>query len=246
MQNTVASIVQQGIETKPGHRLVPATIERGEHRTTVYIECPTWCAEDHLGESVSNVEDVMHRTRATFDGAITVPSVSDAPYPIQVFAYVEADPIATNPLMQAAHVTVEDPVSAKMAFLTPDMADKLADDVIGFASHLRHLARTARLANQAGDSGPNMDEALRRVREGARGWQTLTGDDIASLPTARLLKAFGVTVVDADVEVTELHGLPGRMELRVPAAASVQARESDARRLLAHSVGVALNAEATK
>jgi hypothetical protein len=246
MQNTVAAVVQQAIETKPGHRLVPATIERGEHRTTVYIECPTWCVEDHLGESVSNAEDVMHRTRATFDGAITVPSVSDAPYPIQVFAYIEADPIATNPLMQAAHITVEDPISANMALLTPDMADKLADDVIGFASHLRHLARTARLSNQAGDSNPDMDEALRQVQAEARGWQSLTGDDIASLPVARLLKAFGVTVVDADVEVTELHGLPGRMELRVPASASVQSREADARRLIAHSVGADLNAEVNR
>jgi hypothetical protein len=30
------------------------------------------------------------------------------------------------------------------------MAEELADDLVGFAAHLRHLARTARLANQAG------------------------------------------------------------------------------------------------
>ncbi|MFF9861104.1 DUF6907 domain-containing protein [Streptomyces tendae] len=244
MQNTVASLAQQAIETKPGHRLVPAAIERGEHRTTVYIECPVWCVEEHVDEPVSNVEDILHRSGCGVEDVLYVPSFGDAPFPILLAAYVESDPVATNPLMKAAHVAVEDPHSASLAYLTPEMAEKLADDVIGFASNLRHLARTVRLANQGGD--PDMDEALRRVQAESRGWQSLTGDDIASLPIARLLKAFGVTVVDADVEVTELHGLPGRMELRVPASTSVQSREADARRLIAHSVGADLNAEASR
>ncbi|RSS16629.1 DUF6907 domain-containing protein [Streptomyces sp. WAC08401] len=151
---------------RPGYRLVPAAVGRTETRQIVYIECPTWCTENHVEEPVSNVEDVMHRSTATYDDALCIPSFGPAPFPIQLFAYVEADPVATNLLMQAAHITVEDPHSASTAQLTPEMAEKLADDVIGFASHLRHLARTVRLANQAGDSDPDMDEALRRVREG--------------------------------------------------------------------------------
>jgi hypothetical protein len=150
---------------KPGHRLVPAKVGRdSETGVIVYIECPNWCTEDHVIEPVRNIEDVMHRS----DGAnVYVPTFGYGAYPVQMHAWIESDPVAKDPQFRAAHITVQDVSGNAFANLTPDMGEQVADELIGFASELRHQARTARLANQtAGDSDPDMDEALRRVREG--------------------------------------------------------------------------------
>jgi hypothetical protein len=81
-------------------------------------------------------------------------------------AMIKSDPAAEDARMRKAHIMVDD--EREQAFLTPEMAEQFADELIGYASEVRHLARTARLHNQSsGDSDPNMDEALRRVRDGA-------------------------------------------------------------------------------
>jgi hypothetical protein len=49
--------------------------------------------------------------------------------------------------MRAAHIVVTDSTGNNYSHLTEDMADRLADDLIGLASELRHQARTARLHN---------------------------------------------------------------------------------------------------
>ncbi|MGX1129922.1 hypothetical protein RKD49_002112 [Streptomyces glaucescens] len=148
---------------KPGHRLVPAKIESGATSTLIYIECPTWCTEDHLGEPVRAVEDVMHRGDTA---NLYAPTFGYGAYPVQMHAWVECDPVATDPQFRAAHISVSDAGGNDGSHLTPAMADKLADDMVSMASQLRTLARTARLHNAAGDSDPSMDEALRRIRGG--------------------------------------------------------------------------------
>ncbi|MDX3582006.1 DUF6907 domain-containing protein [Streptomyces europaeiscabiei] len=149
---------------KPGHRFAPAKVgATNDASVIVLIECPTWCAEDHVDEPVRHVEDIMHRSGAE---GFLVHSFIRERRTHELFAYVEADPVAENPLMRDAHVVVEDGGN-EFGYLTADMAEQLADKIVGFASHLRHLARTARLANQtAAGPDPDMDEALRRVREG--------------------------------------------------------------------------------
>lgn len=148
---------------RPGHRFVPAKVGATNATSViVLIEDPVWCTEDHVDEPVRDLSDIMHRSDA--DG-LKVPSFAFAPYPHQLWAQIECDPVATDPRLKAAHVTVTDGGGNNTAHLTPDMVDALADEAIAFASYLRSLARTARLANQtAGDSDPDMDEALRRVR----------------------------------------------------------------------------------
>jgi hypothetical protein len=150
---------------KPGHRFVPAKVGRSNATSViVLIEDPMWCTEDHLGEPVRDVSDVMHRGEP--DG-LSVPSFAFAPYPHQLYAQIESDPVATDPRLKAAHVMIEDGGGNNQAVLTPEMVDALADEVISFASYLRSLARQVRQANQVtGDSDPDMYEALRRVREG--------------------------------------------------------------------------------
>jgi hypothetical protein len=150
---------------KPGHRFVPAKVGATEDTSViVLIEDPTWCTEDHVDEPVRDLPDIMHRGG---EANVYVPTFGYGAYPIQMHAWVESDPAAKEPEFRAAHVTVMDSGGNNYCHLTPAMAEKLADDAIGFASELRHQARIARLANQAaGDSDPCMNEALRRVRGG--------------------------------------------------------------------------------
>lgn len=152
-------------EPKPGHRFVPAKVDATNATSViVLIEDPTWCTEDHVDEPVRDLADIMHRGDTA---SVNVPTFGYGAYPVQLHAWLEADPVAADPAFRAAHVTVQDVGGNEYAHLTPDMAEKLADEVIGFASELRHQARIARQANQATTSSdPDMDEALRRVRQG--------------------------------------------------------------------------------
>ncbi|MFE2815344.1 DUF6907 domain-containing protein [Streptomyces nigra] len=149
---------------RPGYRFVPAKVGATDDTSViVLIEDPVWCTEDHIGEPVGDLADVMHRGDAA---KVCVPTFGYGAYPVQVFSWIEADPVAKDPAFRAAHIAVQEGGGNDASHLTPDMAERLADEVIGFASELRHQARIARLANQtaAGDSAPDMDEALRRVR----------------------------------------------------------------------------------
>lgn len=127
-----------------GFRLAPVKVESGSVSTIAYLPCPTWCQEDHVAEPVGAIEDVMHRT----GGAnVYVPTFGYGAYPVQLHAWIEADPAAQNPNFKAAHIAVADASGDEGAHITPEMAEKLADDLIGFASELRHMARTTRQAN---------------------------------------------------------------------------------------------------
>lgn len=150
---------------KPGHRFVPAKIgPTNDTSVIVLIECPVFCTEDHVGEPVRDLSDVMHRGDVA---DVYVPTFGYGAYPIQMHAMVESDPAATDPQFRAAHITVQDAGGGAYSHLTPKMAERVADAAIGFASELRHQARVARLHNASlGDSDPDMDEALRRVRAG--------------------------------------------------------------------------------
>lgn len=166
MQNTVAPNLYPLPEPKPGHRFVPARVgATNETSVIVLIECPTWCDEtEHMDEPVRDLSDVMHRGDVA---SVNVPTFGFGAYPIQTHAWVEADPVAKEPEFRAAHITVQDAGGNAYCHLTPAMAERLADEAIGFASELRQQARTVRQANQvAGDSDVDMDEALRHVRSG--------------------------------------------------------------------------------
>ncbi|MGP4008145.1 DUF6907 domain-containing protein [Streptomyces sp. 4N124] len=153
-------------EPRPGHRFVPVKVgATNDTSVIVLIEDPTWCSEDHVDELVRDLSDIMHRGAVA---SVHVPTFGYGAYPVQMHSWVEADPVAKEPEFRAAHVTIQDAGGNDYCHLTPAMAEKLADDAIGFASELRHQARTARLANkQTSESDPDMDESLRRVQGGA-------------------------------------------------------------------------------
>jgi hypothetical protein len=149
---------------KPGHRFVPAALGKPGEQVIVYIECPAWCSQDHVANWSHYAEDIDHwgQTDAAWDtGCLTRPGDQM----LALFARVHSDPVAADPRLRAAHVLMDD--ESTQVFLTPEMADRMADDLIAFAAQMRHLATRARQANQTtGDSDPDMDEALRRVRGG--------------------------------------------------------------------------------
>jgi hypothetical protein len=62
----------------------------------------------------------------------------------EVYAQLYSDPTADDPRLRVAAVTVTD--GSREAYLTPDMTDEAADELIAFAMRMKEMARTARLA----------------------------------------------------------------------------------------------------
>ncbi|MFB7500061.1 hypothetical protein ACFC09_36180 [Streptomyces sp. NPDC056161] len=148
----------------PGHSLVPARVGRANDASViVYVECPNWCTVDHVTDPVADAVDISHISDS--EGLYVRSFMKTAPTQ-ELFAAIQTDPVASDPRLRQAHVVIEDGGN-DYGYLTPEMAEDLADKAVSFASHLRHLARTARLHNTAGDSDPSMDEALQRVSGGA-------------------------------------------------------------------------------
>lgn len=131
---------------KPGFHLAPLAVGApGDGQQVVYVECPDWCSEDHVVNFVHFLEDVDHKGDEL---TVAIPSFwndKDAAY--QLTATLSSDPLSTDLQMQAAHIVMGDSGSVD-AYLTPDMADGVADSLIKMACKLREVARTARLHNQ--------------------------------------------------------------------------------------------------
>ncbi|WP_330347518.1 DUF6907 domain-containing protein [Streptomyces sp. NBC_00582] len=129
-----------------GSRLVPAKIGRTNGTSvTVWIQCPTWCTEDHVDEPVRDVEDLAHYSATA---GVSVYSFTNAGAVHELFAGIQSDPTASDARLRGAHISIEDRGGNDYAQLTPEMAEHLADELIGFASELRHLARIAQQANE--------------------------------------------------------------------------------------------------
>jgi hypothetical protein len=124
-------------------RLVPASIGRPGRVQTIAIPCPAWCVLDHLDERQVAVEDVSHRGAPDH---VQVATMGDDLYSVfEIYAQLYSDPANEDPRMRAAAVVVTD--GSNDAYLTPEMADKLADGLISFATQIRNQARTARSAS---------------------------------------------------------------------------------------------------
>jgi len=128
-------------------RLVPAKVGRTGHVQTIHIECPAdWCVVDHMDRQTC-LEDVMHYSDADI---VQVPTLTDDDTAhSEMYANISSDPSASDPRLRAAHLVVNDG-GRDDAYLTPDLADELADDLIAFAAQIRHKARQVRLYNKAG------------------------------------------------------------------------------------------------
>jgi hypothetical protein len=131
----------------PGHHLAPVAIGApGPKQQIVFVPCPDWCTTNHVAEWVNFLEDLDHTGDEL---AVHVPSFFNGDKPVySLAASVCCDPMSRDEQMRAAHVIVGDAGSVD-AYLTPDMADGVADDLVKLAAKLREHARTARLHNEA-------------------------------------------------------------------------------------------------
>lgn len=225
MQDTVQtapvpSSVQRLVDGQPGWHLAPARFGKPGSQADALVSCPDWCAEDHVKDWHNHAVDLDHwgPNDADWDAdSITNPGARL----LSLTARLYLDPNNPDPRMASASVRVDDETDD--AFWTPEMAEQAADELIAFASQLRRLGRQARAFNE---------RTGRPVNTEARGWESLTRDDIAARPISALVKAFGVGVIEADVESVALLGEPGAMELHVLPDVPQCLREDLARRAL--------------
>ncbi|WP_406306294.1 hypothetical protein OHA61_34275 [Streptomyces sp. NBC_00885] len=141
-----ASLDPEFLADRKLSRLVPAKVGRPGHIQTIHIECPEWCVMDHE-DRVGHLDDVMHYS--DFDVVTVLTLTDDETAHSELMLNVSSDPSASDPRLRAAHLVINDGASTD-AYLTPDMADELADDLIAFAAQLRNKARTVCLYNAAG------------------------------------------------------------------------------------------------
>ena len=147
---------------KPGFHLAPAAIGRSDETPQIVgIFCPDYCVEDHVAARQVAVEDIVHSSETAHTAIRSFLSSENV---IELYVTIKSEASTSDPRLHAAHVVLDD--GSDDAFLTPEMADNTADDLYKLAAKLREAARTARLHNAAGDSDPDMDEALLRVRGG--------------------------------------------------------------------------------
>ena len=129
----------------PGFRFVPASIGRPDRVQVVQVLCPDFCVLDHLADRQPAVEDVAHRGGVDH---VQVPTMGDDLYSaFELYCQLYADPVSDDPRMRVAAVSVTD--GSNDAYLTPDMADETADELIAFAMRMKGAARMARAAIDA-------------------------------------------------------------------------------------------------
>lgn len=129
----------------PTPRLVPALVGPADLAQAIFIPCPEWCVVDHL-DPMSCFDDIVHYSDADSVTVLTLTDNDTAHSELSL--NISSDPTARDPRLRAAHIVVNDAASVD-AYLTPDMAEELADDLITFAVKMRTAARTAREHNTA-------------------------------------------------------------------------------------------------
>ncbi|MQY32612.1 hypothetical protein SRB17_05660 [Streptomyces sp. RB17] len=142
-----------------GFRLVPTLIGRPGNVATVWIQCPTWCHIDHANDRQVAVEDVWHSGDFV---DLELPHRGGK----ELLAYFRLglDPYSSDPAKRRTFVYGEDGDSVDGRYMDPQHIRDFCDRTEAAIAQLRALAEAAEAT--AGDSDPDMDEALRRVRQG--------------------------------------------------------------------------------
>ncbi|MEU2076857.1 hypothetical protein [Streptomyces sp. NPDC013489] len=128
----------------PQPRLVLAVVGAKGRSQRVYIECPDWCTVDH-SKRIAHLDDVTHYSDGDFLQISTLTDEDTSLWDLTL--NVTADPVADDPRLREAHILL-DVGGGETAHLDPSMAESLADDLIAFASQLRHKARQVTLFNR--------------------------------------------------------------------------------------------------
>ncbi|MEE1818477.1 hypothetical protein PUR59_26090 [Streptomyces sp. SP18ES09] len=152
MSNTVSRAARIPVNLLPGipaqpapqPRLVPAVVGPKGRAQRIYIECPEWCTVDH-GKRTAHLDDITHYSDGDYLQISTFTDEDTSLWDLTL--NVTADPVADDPRMREAHIGL-DVGGGEVARLDPSMAEELADDLIAFASQLRHKARQVALFNR--------------------------------------------------------------------------------------------------
>jgi hypothetical protein len=129
-----ASGTQAAAQVSP-QRLAPAVVDGA----VIYVDCPAWCTTDHTTPGQLLLEDITHHGQ---DAALLVSSRESAP-DFLAYAGIVSEPFCRDTSGFGASIRVHDQAAVE-EYLTPDMADRLADDLVAFAARVRDMARTVR------------------------------------------------------------------------------------------------------
>lgn len=121
-------------EISPTSRLVPAVVSG----TRVLIECADWCTVDHTADPDGPLEDVWHSSDYADLKAPHMGAADD----MIAFARLGLDPMSSNPGLRKPFVVVDR--GDEGSYMTPDHADRFADNLEAFALQVRAMARIAR------------------------------------------------------------------------------------------------------
>ena len=104
----------------------------------VWLECPSWCTEDHVAANERHLEDVCHTSGAADLMAPRQGGPAQLLLLTRLIAGSGSSPDDRQPLVT---VDVDD---VNGMYLEPTAADEFADNLMAFAEQVRALARTAR------------------------------------------------------------------------------------------------------
>jgi hypothetical protein len=115
-------------------RIVPAMVD-GQY---VYLECPTWCAIDHVRENQKFLVDVWHSGPFA---DLESPRRDSTPG-LLAYARLGADPFSSNEAMRKPFIFVEDGSSAEGSYMDAEHAEQFADNLVAFAEKVRAMGRS--------------------------------------------------------------------------------------------------------
>lgn len=115
-------------------RLSPALVN-GQR---IWIECPTWCTEDHVAANERHLEDVCHTSGAA---DLMAPRQGATPQLLLLTRLIAGSGSSASDRQPLVTVDVDD---VNGMYLEPADADAFANNLTAFAEQVRALARTAR------------------------------------------------------------------------------------------------------
>ncbi|MFG2328279.1 DUF6907 domain-containing protein [Streptomyces sp. NPDC048604] len=135
MSTTVSTRSRENSPTPLATRFVPAVVSG----TEIQIQCPAWCTIDHVADSNGCIEDVWHSSDHV---DLKLPHLGDSD-DLFTYAYLGLDPTSSIPGRRKPFVLVED--GGEGYHMSPDQADRFADNLEAFAARIREMARVARI-----------------------------------------------------------------------------------------------------
>lgn len=139
----MATVTPEQVIAQPRDALPPHIRPALVNGHPCYVECPSWCTEDHVAANERHLEDVCHTSGA----ADLMAPRQDGSACLMLLTRLLAGNGASSADRQPLVTVDVDDVNGM--YLEPDAADEFADSLVAFAERVRGLADVARTANAA-------------------------------------------------------------------------------------------------